>query len=171
MVGRQAERLDQLAAARPLHGEHGERAVEVLDLDARRRVGPEPVDDLAAVGGVRDEEDLVLAADVGDEVVDHAAARLVAAQRVLRLAGADLAQVVGEPVVHEVDGAGPADDPLAEVADVEDPDRLAHGDVLLEHATARVLDRHVPAAEVGELGAEGDVPVVQGPLLEAAVGR
>jgi hypothetical protein len=81
--------------------------VQVLDLDARRRVRPQPLDDLAAVGGVRDEEHLVLAAHVGDEVVDDAAAGLVAAQGVLRLPGADLAQVVREPVIDEVDAAPP----------------------------------------------------------------
>ncbi len=150
----------------------GPRSREVLAEVLPQATGadaPGHLDDLAAVGGVGDEEDLVLAADVGDEVVDDAAARLVAAQRVLRLARADLAQVVGEPVVHEVDRTRTPDDPLAQVADVEDPHGLPHGDVLLEHAAARVLDRHVPAAEVGELGAERDVAVVQGSLLQAPV--
>ena len=51
---------------------------------------------------------------------------------------------------------------LAEVAHVEDADALAHGGVLGDDAAAGVLDRHVPATEVGHLGAEGDVAVVQG---------
>jgi hypothetical protein len=73
VAGRQAERLDQLAAARALHRDDRQRAVQVLDLDAVRCVGLQAPDDLAGVGGVRDEEDLVLAAHVGDEVVDDAA--------------------------------------------------------------------------------------------------
>ena len=51
---------------------------------------------------------------------------------------------------------------LAEVADVEDADRLPDRRVLLEHAGSCVLDRHLPPAEVGELGAESHVPVVEG---------
>ena len=34
--------------------------------------------------------------------------------------------------------------------------------MLLEDAAAGVLDRHLPAAEVGHLGPERDVPVVEG---------
>ena len=55
---------------------------------------------------------------------------------------------------------GPVHDRLAEVADVEDADGLADRGVLLDHAGG-VLERHGPAAELGELGPEGDVPVVQ----------
>ena len=47
---------------------------------------------------------------------------------------------------------GPVTISLAEVADVEDADRLAHGGVLLDHARG-VLQRHRPAAELRELGA------------------
>ena len=57
---------------------------------------------------------------------------------------------------------GPGHRGLAEVADVEDADALAHRGVLGDDAAAGVLDRHVPAAEVGHLGAEGDVAVVEG---------
>jgi hypothetical protein len=85
VVGGQSQGLDELAAARALHGDDRQGAVEVLDLDALRGVGLQPADHLAAVRGVRDEEHLVLAAHVGDEVVDDAAAGLVAAQGVLRL--------------------------------------------------------------------------------------
>ena len=53
------------------------------------------------------------------------------------------------------------DQQLAQVADVEDADRGPHGGVLLDHAGG-VLQRHRPAAELGELGPEGLVPVVQG---------
>ena len=55
---------------------------------------------------------------------------------------------------------------LAEVADVEQADTLADGLVLGEDTPAGVLQRHVPAAELGELGAEGDVTVVQGRMQQ-----
>ena len=51
-----------------------------------------------------------------------------------------------------VERAGPVHLELAHVRDVEEPDALAHGAVLLEDA--RVLDRHLPAAEVDQLRAE-----------------
>ena len=63
--------------------------------------------------------------------------------------------------VDELGRARPAYLCLAEMADVEDADRLAHRGVLLDDAAAGVLDGHLPATEVGELGAEGDVPFVQ----------
>ena len=86
------------------------------------------------------------------------------------LPGRDLAQVVGQRRVDERRGAGPGDHRLAEVADVEDADRLADRGVLLDHAGG-VLQRHRPAAELGELGAERDVPVVQGRRRSDRVGH
>ena len=50
---------------------------------------------------------------------------------------------------------------LAEVRHVEEPHCLAHGGVLLQHAAVGVLDGHLPPAEVGELGPQGHMPVVQ----------
>ena len=85
------------------------------------------------------------------------------------LPGRDLAEVVGQRRVDERRGAGPDDHRLAEVADVEDADRLADGGVLLDHAGG-VLQRHRPAAELGELGAERHVAVVQRGLRRVAAG-
>ena len=65
---------------------------------------------------------------------------------------ADLAEVVAQRRVDVRRGAGPGDHHLAEVADVEDADGLAHGGVLLDHARG-VLQRHRPAAELRELRA------------------
>jgi hypothetical protein len=48
------------------------------------------------------------------------------------------------------------------VTDVEDPDRLTYGRVLLEDSPAGVLQRHLPAAETGELRSEVQMPLVQG---------
>ncbi len=57
---------------------------------------------------------------------------------------------------------GPPDAELAQVAHVEQADLLTDRLMLAQHAAARVLDRHLPPAEVGELRAESDVAIVQG---------
>ena len=77
--------------------------------------------------------------------------------------GRDPAEVVAQAGVDVLRGAVAADHRLAEVADVEDADGLADRRVLLDHP-GRVLQRHLPAAELRELRAERDVPVVQGRL-------
>ena len=160
-VGRQAERGDDLGALGAL--DRDDRVVLVLvdDLDALGRLLLEAADHLGVVGRVGDEEDVVVGDVVLDEVVDDAAGLLVAAHRVLRLAGADLAQLVREARVDEVGGAGPGDPRLAEVAHVEDPDALTDGRVLAEHSATGVFDRHLPPAEVGHLGPEVGVPGMQ----------
>ena len=109
----------------------------------------------------RHREIAVLAVQVDDQVV-HDAAALVAAQRVLGLTGADPRQVVGQAGVDERRGARSADRRRPQVGDVEQAHCLADGGVLGEHTATGVLDRHRPSAEVGELGAGGDVPVVEG---------
>lgn len=161
MAGRQTQRLEHLVALRALDGDDAVVAVQVRDGDALRRGGLQPSDDLGGVGRVGDEEDVVVGLEVDDEVVDDAP-RVVAAQGVLRRAGLDAAHVVGQARVDEVGRARAGHRGLAEVAHVEDADALAHCGVLGDDAAARVLDRHVPATEVGHLGAEGDVAVVQG---------
>ncbi len=66
---------------------------------------------------------------------------------------------------------GPGDADLAEVADVEETDSRADGCVLGQDPGPRVLQRHRPAAELGELGAGGLVPVVdRGRFSDGAVG-
>nr|WP_284290560.1 hypothetical protein [Angustibacter aerolatus] len=170
MTDRQPERLEHRVGPRTLHGQHAVRAVLAGHLDAFGRSGCEPAHHLGGVGRVRHQQHLVVRPQVGDEVV-HDAARLVAAQRVLGLAGRDPTQVVGERRVHELGGTRSAHERLAEVADVEQAGPLAHRRVLLDHAAAGVLDRHQPATEVGGLGAEGHVPVVQGRAEQVVAGH
>ena len=103
---------------------------------------------------------------VGDQVVDDAAVASSQHSVYCALPGSIFAEVVGQRRVDELGRARPGDHRLAEVADVEDADRLADGGVLLDHAGG-VLQRHRPAAELGELRAERHVPVVRaGELLE-----
>jgi len=52
----------------------------------------------------------------------------------------------------------------------EHADRLAHRGVLLQHAAAGVLQRHLPAAEGGELGTEGEMALVQRGPAELVAG-
>ena len=73
----------------------------------------------------------------------------------------DAVEVVGQAGVDVLDGAVAMNGQLAQVADVEDADGVPDRGVLLQHPGALVLQRHLPAAELGELGAEGDMPVVQ----------
>src|SRR5699024_6219741 len=66
----------------------------------------------------------------------------------------------------ELRGLRAGDLHLAHVGEVEDADGLADGAVLVE--LLAVLQGHVPAAEVGEAGAELLVHAVQGGVLRGA---
>ena len=57
---------------------------------------------------------------------------------------------------------GPVTDALPRWLTSKMPDPLADGGVLADDPTAGVLDRHLPAPEVGHLGAQADVALVQG---------
>ena len=120
------------------------------------------------VGRVDDQQDVVVGDAVHEQVVDRAAA-LVAEHRVLGGAIGQLRHVVGDEPLGEVERLRAADPELTHVAHVEQARRLAHGAVLIEDA--RVLDGHVPPAEGGHLGAEGEVPGVKGGDLERSVGH
>src|SRR5665647_1203149 len=165
VAGRQTKSLEDLVALVALNRDNAVSVVEVLDLQARGRCRLQPAYNLSSVGGVGNQEDVVLGAQVDDEVIDHPAG-LVAAQGVLRLALVDATQVVGQAGVDERRGAGAPDAGLAQVADIEDADAFTDGRVLAHHASSGVLDRHLPAAEVSHLGSKGNVTVVEGGGLE-----
>ncbi len=114
-------------------------------------------DDGRGVGGVGHKEHLVVGDVVDDQIVDDTAG-FGAAQRVLRLTRPDPAQVVGQSGVDVFRRPGPAHRGLAEVADVEKADGGSGCGVLADRA--RVGDRHQPAGELGEAGAELTVPVL-----------
>ena len=100
---------------------------------------------------------------VDDEIVDDTTT-VIAQQVVLRLPGTDAVEVVCDHRVQPRDRAWPNHLGVAHVRDIEDADVLAHGGVLCHGAD--VLDRHVPAAEVGHLGAEIGVTRVQRGLAQ-----
>jgi hypothetical protein len=133
----------------------------VGDRDAGRcRIG-EPANHFGRIGRVRHEEHEVVGEPVGDEVVHHAAGHIVAAHRVLRLTGHDAVQVVGQARVDELGRARSPYIGLAQMRHVEHPDRFPYRGVLLDHAAAGVLDRHVPTGESAKFCAKRDMTVVQ----------
>ena len=72
----------------------------------------------------------------------------------------ELGDVVREQSLQQRERARAAGFDLAHVRDVEDPARLTHSHVLLAHTL--ILDRHLPAGEVHELGPGSHVTVKQG---------
>ena len=94
---------------------------------------------------------------VDDEVVDDAAL-LVEQQVVLRLAEAELRQVIGDEVLEELERVTCDPEP-AHVGHVEQPGHVANGEVFV--ADRCVLLRHLPAAEIDHAAAEGEVAVVE----------
>jgi hypothetical protein len=153
------EPRDQRARVRPLHREHREVAEPIPDgRVVRARMALEPREVGLVVARVRDGQEAVGPEPVREQVVEHAAP-LVAQNRVLGAALGDVRDVVGEQLLEERLGFAARGLDLPHVADVEDPDALAHCHVLL--ADAGVLDRHLPARERHQLRAGGDVAVVQ----------
>jgi len=161
VLGRQAQRGQQFGAARSLHRQYGVIAVLVDDRDTLRRPSREQRHDGGGVGGVGDQEHVIVAVQVRDDVVDHTAGRVVAAERVLSLAGLDPVEIVGEARIDVRRRAGSGDPGLAEVRDIEDPHRFADRCVFLQYAAAGVLQGHLPATERRKLGTERGVALVQ----------
>ena len=94
---------------------------------------------------------------------------LVGHQAVLDLARREPGDVVGRDALEPGERVGPVEREPAHVADVEQPDALADGLVLLDDR--RVLDGHRPAAELDEPAAVGLVPGVQRGLQERLAGH
>jgi hypothetical protein len=44
---------------------------------------------------------------------------------------------------------------------IEEADRFAYRGVFLDHSTARVLQRHLPAGKIRELRTKSEVPIMQ----------
>ncbi len=158
------------------HSEHialAERERRDIDAEPRQRFGPldrekSPLRrDVFGLGesrvigldvrGVHDEEVVVGAAPVGDEVVDDPAP-VVGEQRVLRVAVSRLVEVVCEARLQVIVGAVPRDLQLSHVRDVEDARGRPHRAVLAHDG--RVLHRHLPAGKRDEARAESGVALV-----------
>ena len=157
---RHAQVREHLRRAWALNRDDTEVAMTVPDLDPGRGNGRERRDHCSRVRGVRNHEHLVVGHPVDDQVVDDPAG-VVGAQRVLGLARRDLVQIVGEGAVDELRSSRSGDGRLAEVTDVEYPDRLTHGSVLGDGA--RIGHRHVPSAECRETRAQRAVRFLDRP--------
>ncbi len=138
---RQAEPLERVRA---LDGEQREVVRDVAHVGAAQLVLLQPLVRRFPVRRVHDEQVAVVVEPVDDQVVDDPA-RVGRQQRVLRVAGRELVDVVRERRLQQVAGRRPFDLDLAHVRDVEDAGVRAHGPVLGDHAL--VLDRHLPARE------------------------
>jgi len=135
-----------------LHGQHGEvRALDDVDAEFRS-LPPHPREIAVARASIDDGAETRLFEKVNDQVVDDAA-RLIEHAAIERLAGhLQLVDVVGEKPLEELPHARTLEIGDAHVGDVEDARAATHGVVLGE--LGAVLQRHVPAAEVDDPGAE-----------------
>ena len=112
---------------------------------------------LLLVRGVDAEEEGIVRHFVDQDIV-HEAAVFIKQAGVLRLPVLQFRDGVGGGEVHEFHGFRAANLDLAHVADVEHTYGFAHGMVLIDEA--RVLDGHVPAAEIDHLRARGAVHLI-----------
>src|SRR5437763_16929756 len=144
---------------RSLRREEGEGGVAVADLDAVGCSRLQPAYDLGRVGGVGHEVQVVVRAEVDDQVVDDTATGVVTTQRVLRPAGPDAIKIIGQALVDESLRSRPAHIDIAQMTDVEDTNGVAYGEVLLDDAG--VLDRHLPAADLRQLRPERRVSIME----------
>ena len=144
---------------RPLDRESPEFGAAVVKGHAFAGMGEHPFTILVNASGVDDEEKALLAGPVGNEVVDDATV-FIQEQGVLPLADGERGEVVGEESIEPVQSPGSLDLELAHVGNVEDPHRVSHGLMLGDDAL--VLDRHFPAGERHDAGAEGEMAVVEG---------
>ena len=113
---------------------------------------------LVYVGGVDDEEELVICHLVDKQVV-HGATVLMQHHTIIYLSHGSAGNVVGEDVLHELLRLRTAHKHLAHVAHVEHTAGLAHGIVLVHDVG--VLDGHLKSPEGHHLGVQFQVFVVK----------
>ena len=140
---------------------HGDGIADAGDV----RLNPAPV--LLDVAGVDDEQEVLGRPPVDEDVVDDRALWR-RQRRVLDLPDREPRGVVARQLLDGRQGIRAGDLDLAHVADVEQPDALAHREVL--GRDAGVLDGHVPAAERHHARAQRDVRGVEGGFPERRSG-
>jgi hypothetical protein len=114
-------------------------------------LAPDVLPVLLSVGGVDDQQVLVLVEAVQVGVVDRPARRR-GHHGVLRLANLEAGGVVGEHVLEERQGVGPAQGEASHVRDVEETRPPTRRQVLADDARW-ILDGHLPAGELDQLRA------------------
>ena len=118
---------------------------------------------LRNVRGVDHQHQVIL--EPVDETIILDGATLVAERAVVRLPDGELRDVVRGHVIHEIDRAGPRDEELAHVTDVEQPAALAHR-VMFGGDAGRILNRHLEPGKRHDAGAKRYMDIVQRRALE-----
>jgi hypothetical protein len=158
------ERLENFLRVRALEGEERDGVGDVLELavelgELLRNVSQV----LVLVRRVHDHHHVI--GKAVDEAVVLERAAVVEDPGVVDLVDFERGHIVRRHVVHEIDRLRSGDQELAHVADVEESAVLADG-VVLGGDAGGILDGHLEAGEGDHLGAECDVDVVKGGLLE-----
>ena len=154
-------RLDDMLRLRPLNGYLSVKVGLVLQFDVEALgllLHPRPV--LVDVGGVDDQEEIVLAQLVDQQVV-HRSAVFVAHHAVENLPHRHVCDVVGEDMVHVALGLAAPYCHLAHVAHVEQSDVFTDGGMLGCNTCILIKQRHVEASELDHHGPQRHVLVVQ----------
>ena len=145
---------------------HGQLAVVValvLEVDVEaRHLFLHPRHILIDVGRVDDEEEVVVAHFIDEQVIDRAAVG-VAHHPIVDLSDGRIGDIIGEDVLHVALCIGPCDAHFAHVRDIEDTAVLAHGVVLI--GDVRVLNGHDESAEGRHQCAECHVAVIKAGFL------
>ena len=158
------ERLDPFANLRTLHRQDAELAAMVHFHAERRRLFPNPGEILLRGSGIDDQPKPILALKINNEVVNHAAL-LVEHAGVQRFAWhLEFGDIVGDQMPQKFARACAVQIHRRHVRHVEHAAARAHRVMLLE--LRAVMNRHVPAGEIHQLGAEALVFGMQYGFLE-----
>ena len=160
----------RLLRARSLDGELRVVVAVVADVHAGEGsdLGANPLVVLLAGAGVDDQQIVVVAEFVDQDVVDECSLGIEHG-RVLRLADGQLRGIVHGEGLDGGQRARAAELDIAHVADVEQPYAGADRHVL--GGDAGVFDRHIPAAEIDHLGAELPVDTIECGLAQGRSGE
>ncbi len=161
----------QLPRVGTLHGEHRTGACDVGEAD--RAVGVrdafvERGEHLVGVGRVGHDEEAVGVDPPHDDVVDHVGIVGIEEVGVLGASGFDLAEIVREQPLQQLERTRTVAFHGSEMGDVEHDRARAARPVLLEHA--RVLQGHVPSTEGDHARAERPMPRVERTATQGFVG-
>ena len=168
--------LQNVYRARPLNRQLSVRVAQVFDHAVKRgRILANPLNVLLARSGINHQQKIVIAQAMHNHVVYKSALR-VEHRGVLRLPNRQFRCVIhaeilnrGERAARSFSGVN-AD--VAHVADVEHPNASAHRLVFRHQAAARrILDRHIPAAEIHHFRAKLPVQRIQRRLAKFSLGR
>ena len=160
----------KLGSVRPLERQHRRRRlpVEQLYVHVRLDERSDAISSQLNVRGVVHHQEAHCIQAIDENVIEDATV-VVAEQRVVGVAFAELVHLVGERAPQQPPGVVTDDEESTHVGDVEDADPLADGPVLLDDAG--VLERHLPAGEGGETRTKRSVLRIEGKLAKRGRGH